>query len=905
MNHPKRTAPKETRGAWLYRQLLRAYPKDFRCRFGGAMLQLFVEKRRDTQKRRSKIEAFQFWVATFRDLLGSAAALRLERRFGNSQRGRAARAPHGDRGETMTTAALDLKFTFRSLRKNLGFAALTVLTLSLGIGANSAIFSVISAVLLNPLPYPDPDRMVVVWENDRLRGTDKEAASAPDYLDFAASVTTLRPLAAYRRQTASLTSSDAEPERARIVAVSQDFFQYYGRQPALGRTFTASEGEIGGPEVAIVSHQTWNRRFGGSPAALGQSIQIDGVEHEIVGILPAGRLSLGDGDVWVPLRLSASSNRGSHNLVLLGKLQPGVDLNAAQEELSTLAKGLEEKYPDDNLGRGVLVNQLQEEVVGDARPALLVLMAAVGLVLAIACANVAGLLLTRSAARRREIAVRTALGAAGSRLVRQFLAESTVLAGLAGILGLALAYAGTRLLAALGPADLPRLEDVAIDWRVLLFTAGVALATAFMFGLFPVVHVVKIDLTSSLQRGGRADIGGHPLLRRLLVAAQVSLAVMLLIGSGLLVRTFWKLQTADAGFADKEVLTLDLQLPASRYPQAFSEYPNWTRVIAFQDQLLDRVSALPGVRSASLAVNHPLREGWTTRFQIEGRPEVPEGQLDEANIRPVSPDYFETVGIRLLRGRVFTPLDRVDSPEVVLVNEAMVRQHFNEAEDPLKKALLFWGKRRQIVGIVEDVHFHGITLPSTPAMYAPMAQVPLGGFSVLVRAGAEPLKLAGPVRDLVWSMDRDLAVSGVSTLRQVFSESIARPRFNMLLLAIFAGVALTLSMIGVYGVMNHAVTSRTREIGVRVALGARRGDIFRLVLRGGMGVAAIGALTGMAVAALLSRFIRGMLHGVEATDWVTFSAVAGLLLLTALLACVAPARRATRVDPLTALRHEG
>ncbi|MGH8246771.1 MAG: ABC transporter permease, partial [Gammaproteobacteria bacterium] len=590
---------------------------------------------------------------------------------------------------------------------------------------------------------------------------------------------------------------------------------------------------------------------------------------------------------------------------VIASLKPGMTLEHARADMTGVAAQLEKKYPDDNLGRGVNLMSLREQTVGTIRRALLILFGAVLVVLLIACVNIANLQLARAMERAKEVAIRSALGAGRLRLVRQFLTEGLLLTLVAGVLGLVLAFWGVDILVALAPQNIPRVESVKIDFRVLAFTSLISIVTGVAFGLVPALDSSRRDLQNSLKEGGHVagSVPRRQRLRDLLAVSEVALSAVLVIAAALLIKSFWLLQQVDPGFKPDNVIKVELQLPASKYRQVFGEFPRWPQVSQFYRELLERARSLPGVESAALAHNHPLDPGWTTRFRIEGRPAVAPGQQDEVRIRPVSPDYFKTVGIPLLRGRLLTEQDHIDAPAVVVINESMARRYFPD-ENPVGKKVGYFRVTCDIVGIVGNERFGGLGLDVPPAIYPALQQTPFGSVSLLVRSPVEPAQIAPALRREVLALDRDLPIFRIALLENLLSSSIAQPRFNMLLLGLFAGVALVLALVGVYGLLNYSVSQRTHEIGVRMALGAQSGDVLRLIAGRGMALMAIGVALGLAGAAVLTRLMSTLLFGVTATDPFTFAGVAIALGVVGLCASYIPARRATKVDPLIALRYE-
>jgi predicted permease len=819
----------------------------------------------------------------------------------------------------------DLRYALRALGRSPAFTGVAVLTLALGIGANAAIFSVVDGVLLRPLPFRDADRLVVLWETDRNSGTTREPASVPDFLDFREQGTRVRDLSAFIPLEANHLPEAGDPSRLAALAVSHGFLRTVGVRPLLGRGFTEREDQPGGPAVAMLGERLWERQFGRDLGVLGRAIRLNGRPHTVVGVLPAGTdfgvlqvlssaayggsfADRGDRvevDVWLPLQPSSTpEDRDTHPAFVLGRLADGATPAAAQQEMAEVAARLEAAYPV-NAGRGVHVEPLREVVFGPVRPPLLVLLGVVGLVLLIACANVANLLLARGAVRAREVAVRSALGAGRRRLARLFLVESLVLTLLGAGAGVLLAHGGLRALKGLAPPDVARLDEVSIDGRTLLAALLVSVAVGVAFGMLPLAQARRSDLQTSLRgeagRGGTAG-RGRARLRSCLVAAEVAMAVMLLVGAGLLVKSFWRLLRVDTGFAAASVLKAEYQLPEDRYPRDYARWPDWRETHRFNDGLLERVRSLPGVESATLAGVHPLSAGFTNSWAVVGR-EAEAEDWPEIPVRQVAPEYFGTLGVSLLRGRLPGAEDRTDAPPVAVVNEAAVRRFFPR-QDPIGQRVSLWGADRTVVGVVENERFHGARESAPPALYLPLAQAPTGGGSVLLRVRGDPMALANPVRAAVRELDPGLAVFGVEPLERTFARSVGQERFTTLLTGLFAALALVLATVGVHGVLSYSVAQRTREIGIRMALGAERDRVVRLVVAQGLAPAAAGMALGVAGAAGLSRLLASLLFGVSATDAAVFGGVVAVLACVTLLASWLPARRASRVDPASALRSE-
>ena len=818
----------------------------------------------------------------------------------------------------MTTLIQDLQYGFRMLLKHPGVTAIALITLALGIGANTAIFSVVNAVLLSPLPYREPDRLVSIWENVPTHG--RWRASPANYFDWKKQNTVFEDVVAYGASAMTITG-DGEPELLYGARVHSGYFAVVGVEPVLGRSFAAEEYETGKGQVVILGHAFWQRRFGGDKSIVNRNITLDGRSYTVVGVMPpgiypvrptpTGKISFDEPHqaFWLPMSFEPgwAAVRGAHVLGVLARLKPGISIQQATAEMDAIGARLAQEHAE-NRGEGIIVNQFMNEVVGDVRPALYTLLGAVGLVLLIACANVASLLLAQHAGRNKEIAIRAALGAGRARLVRQFFLEGLLLSLFGTVAGITLAALGTRVLLQFVPEGVPRLAQVSLDLRVLGFTMLIALGTCLIFGLVPAWQASKPDLQTALEQSGRTSGPGAGRLRfrQMLVVFQVSVAVMLVIGAGLLIKSFWLLQRVDPGFQAEGVLTAGFILPHTKYSE-----PNL--INNFHKQLLEKISAIPGVKTATIAYDSPLHSNWTDSVEIEGRV-LPAGSRPEsANFIPVGPDYFDTVGVKLAAGRKFTSLDDQDHPGVALVNESFVK-HFFPNENPIGRRIRpgppgrIWDQQKlmsfEIVGIVRDVKLAGLDAPSEPAYYLPASQAPLDDMTLLVRTTIDPLSIVGAVRQAVWSVDPNQPLSDIKTLEKVVDDSVAQRRLNMMLMALFGGLAMLLSAVGIYGLLSHAVTQRTQEMGIRMALGAQVGDVLKLVLRQGMTLALAGVAIGIAGAFALTRLIRGLLFGVQPNDAMTFVVVAGVLTIVALVACYLPARRATKVDPLIALRYE-
>ncbi|HEV3471346.1 MAG TPA: ABC transporter permease [Pyrinomonadaceae bacterium] len=801
----------------------------------------------------------------------------------------------------------DLRYGVRTLLKNPGFTAVAVVALALGIGANTAIFSVVNAVLLRPLPYRDPDRLVMVWEDNTKGGYPRNTPAAANFLDWREQSRVFEGMAAIANQSFALTGA-GEPERIDGRRVSASLFPLLGVEPLLGRVFLPEEDQPGAGRAVILSHGLWQRRFGSDPNITGKALTLNGESHTVVGVMPAHfRFPAREDELWVPIAFTneQAANRGTHYLQVVARLRPGVTVEQAQAEMSAIAARLQEQYPSQNTGVGAAVVPLHEQLVGDIRPALLILLGAVGFVLLVACANVANLLLARAAARHKEIAVRVALGASRMRLIRQFLTESLLLAAVGGLAGLLLSLWGVNLLRAFIPESISQVGAVSIDAKVLGFTLLVSLLTGLIFGLAPATQASNFNLNETLKEGGRDSSAGSRgnRIRAVLVVAEVAVSLVLLIGAGLLINSFLRLRSVDPGFRADNLLTMRIVLPELKYPDQ-------ARRAAFYAEALRRIEALPGVESAAVTNWIPLvRQGDSNSFTVEGQPDPGPGRSPSVATRVVSPRYFDTMGIQLLRGRQFGEQDRADSPPVVIVSEAMARRSWPGA-DPVGKRMKMGGYNSdapwmEVVGVVKDVRQFELTAEPRPQIYLHYEQPAFFRPSnLVVRTGADPLGLAATVRKTVWEIDKDQPVSNISTMEDVLSESISRQRFSMLLLGIFAGVALVLAAVGIYGVMSYSVAQRTHEIGIRMALGAQAADVLKLTVGQGLRLVLVGVAIGLAAAFALTRLMESLLYGVSATDPATLVTISLVLITVALLASYVPARRATKVDPLTALRYE-
>ena len=804
----------------------------------------------------------------------------------------------------------DLRDALRSLRKYPVFTTVVLLTLALGIGANAAIFSVVNAVLLRPLPYQDADRLVVIWGDLHRPGVNEIPASAGEFADYRDRSHAFEHIAIYDTLGFNLTGS-GEPERLEGAIVSASLFPLLGASAQIGRTFLNAEEQPGREQIVLLSHALWTRRFNADPAILGQIVALDGRPVQVVGVMPASFQYPDPGiEIWKPILLDADAlsddNRGSHGYTALARLKPGVTLAQAQADLAGVTATFKAEHPGNyRSGFSARPRLLREEIVGDTARPLLILLGAVAVVLLIACANVSNLLLARAASRRREIALRTALGASRGRLVQQLLTESVLVAVGGGAIGLVLASWGVDLLIAAAPDTIPRLREIGVDRRVILFTAIVSLGTGLLFGIVPALRASGTPLNDTLKDGGRSAGATHGRAGRLLVIAEVALSLVLLVGAGLLVHSFARVHKVAPGFDATGVLTLRLSLPESRYT-------TFQKGDAFFDDLFTALRTRPEVGAVAAATPLPFcGVGGSRTFHIEGRePKRPEDQAEE-QLRIVTSGYFETMKVPVAKGREFTDRDISSGPRVAVVNEALARKHWPD-DSPIGKRVAFSRNEPQwyeIVGIVGNIKHRGLDAADRPELYVPYRQPLFASWTVrpmyvVVRTTADPLAAAATVRREIARIDRDQPISEVRTMEERIGRSLAGRRFNMVLLASFASLALTLAGIGIYGIAAFSVTERTHEIGVRLALGAQRRDVMKMVLAQGLAMTVIGTAIGVVSALLLARVMSSLLFGVSAADPVTFAAIPVLLAAVAFVACYVPARRATRVDPLVALRTE-
>jgi putative ABC transport system permease protein len=806
-----------------------------------------------------------------------------------------------------TTIGQDIRYALRTLRQSPGFTLVAILTLALGIGANTTIFSVINAVLLRPLPYSHPDQLVLLAEH--WPAFPILSVSYQNYKDFRDQSSSYEAVAAIQPISYTLTGSN-EPERVDGMMISASLLPMLGIQPTVGRAISPDDDRVGGAPVALISYALWQRRFSGSREVLGKSLTLDNNPYTVIGVLPAGFQILKSADVYLPLEPWAHTlpdDRSWHTGIRpIARLKSGATLQQARNELQTIAKRLEHQYPETNTNVESLVLPLHGQMVSNVRPALLTLLVAVGLVLLIACANVANLLLARATQREKEVAIRTALGASRGRIIRQLLTESILLSLAGGALGLALAALGLDSLLRLAATSVPRAEGIGLDPTVLAFTAGLAILTGILFGLAPAFQSSRLDIRDQLNQSGRGSTGGshHQRLRSVLVVAEVAISMVLLIGAGLLIRSFARLQAVEPGFRPDHILMADV-------PISLTVYAKPEQQVAFFDRLLERIRALPGVKAVSAASTPPVSgQGMVIHFNIQGRaPKTPHDYI-LAGYRVVGPGYFETLGIPLLAGRSIEQRDSLTAPSVVVLNQAMARKFF-PGENALGKHLQIGETPdtsipfMEVVGIVGDVK-QKLESDAKEEMYVPYMQpvLPLFGLTVALRTSQDPSAMTSALRSAILDVDKNQPLVNVRTMEQSISNSLDEQRFRTLLLGLLAGLALVLSAIGVYGVMSYSVSLRTQEIGIRVALGAQWRDVFSLVITRGFALVGAGIVIGGIASWLLSRLINQFLFGIRAGDPLTFFGVAAMLVVVAFLACYFPARRATKVDPIIALRYE-
>ena len=816
-------------------------------------------------------------------------------------------------GGLFETLGQDIRYGMRMLAKHKAFTSVAVVTLALGIGANTAIFSVVNELLLRPLPYRDAERIAMLWEVTP-EGRRQNTTSRANFRAWRSQSTNYEYLAAFSDQRFNLTG-DGEPEELSIQLASSDFFKVLGVEPIVGRTFLPDDEPVGKPPVAVLSYGLWQRRFGGQSSVIGQPITLNGIKFTMIGVMPPNfqfhiKHRSGTGrpaELWtvLPMPSGGTANERGRFLSVVARLKPGVSLEQAAAELRTIATRLSDEAPQFNKNYSAEVLPLREQFFGSVRRPLWLMLGAVAFVLLIACANVANLLLSLATTREKEIAVRAALGARRLRIVRQLLTESLLLALLGSALGLGFAWLGIKALIAISPGDLVNLQTVGLNLTVLLWTLGVSLLTGIIFGMAPAFHISRLNLNDSLKEGGKsesAQASGSRRLRSALVVSEIALAVVLLASAGLLIRSFVRLQQVDRGFDTENILTMVIRLPAAKYP----EDPH---IITFFNQALERVRHLPNVRSVGMVNFLPLYGGLgsSTGFKIEGRPEPPPGQGPGTDVRVADAGYFQSMGIPLLRGRNFSDAEQREPRRVILINEALARKHF-PGEDPIGRRLdvaMFENPTpAEIIGVVGNVRYDSLIDESPPAVYFPLPDLAYPFMSLVIRTEGDPAALAPSVQREIRAVDPNQPVSDVRTMAQVMSEWVSRSRFNTLLLGLFAALATLLSAVGIFGVMNYSVALRTREIGLRLAVGAQPRQVLVLILKQGLLLTIFGIVLGLVAAFALTRLLSGLLFGVGAFDATTFSTISLLLVVVSLLACYLPARRAMRIDPLQALRYE-
>ena len=811
----------------------------------------------------------------------------------------------------------DIRFGLRTLVKTPAYTVVALIALALGTGANSAIFSVVNAVLLRPLPYAEPDRVAMVWGNNLNLGDNKFALSMPDYKDYRDQNGVFEQLACFAYDDLNLTSGEV-PLHLQGTMVSANFFDTLGVKEATGRLFSPDDGRPGAERVVVLSNGLWKRQFGGGQEILNQTVTLNGSSFTVIGVTPAEFQSPEKGDeAWIvmsldggdPVRIPSTAspealqNRAVRFLKAIARLRPGVAIEKAQNEMMSLASQLEQQYPNTNARLHLNIVPITEEVVGDIKPALVRLLGAVGMVLLIACANVANLLLARAAARQKEIAIRLALGAGRIRLIRQLLTESILLGLLGGVLGLGLAFIGIKVLLAINPPNVPRLDEINIDGRVLGFTLLMAILTGIIFGLIPALQATKPDLNETLKsEGARGSTGGlhKQLVRSALVISEVALTVILLIGAGLMIKSFLALQNIKPGFNPDNVMTVQVNLPTTKYSSKQA-------MASFYDRALKRLETLPGVEAVGASLVIPLMDRRTsTRFTIDGRPPATPDERLIANFRPISHDYLRAMGIGVLSGRAFTEQDRDQSPPVAIINASFKRRYF-PGDDPVGKHLTRASDKisREIVGVVDDARDTDLKdADPGPALYTPYQQTPYPFMGLAVRTSARPESMTSAIRSALMEIDSAQPIYDAKTMRQRVDEAVSQPRLYATLIGVFAGVALALAAVGIYGVLNYSVNQRRQEIGIRMALGAQPGHILKMIVGQGMTMAVIGLGIGVVLAYFLTRYLAGLLYGVGVNDLTIFIGIPLLLAIVSLLSCYFPARRATKVEPMIALRAE-
>jgi len=884
--------------------LLLLYPRDFRAEYGDAWLEAARERARSHYSPGRRFRRSALVLFLLKDTLEE---LRAGWRTPSRGTGQGSRDPapasspsSPERTPIIEPVLDDLRFAFRSLRKNPGFAAVAVLTLALGIGANTAVFAVVDGVLLEPLPYPQPDDLVILWQTDEDDGDLEVPWSVQDFRDMASATRGFQAAAGYTWLDETLTGL-GEPELVYAVGVTGGLLEVFGTPPVLGRDIREAEALDGGPRAAVISHAFWTERLGGDPEVLGRTLELSGVPHEIVGVAPEGFAYPSRAGLWIGGRWPEESHpRDRHFLRAVGRLSPGTDLRQAQAEMDGIAARLEEEYPGSNRARGIHLRSLTEHTVADARVGLYVLLGAVGMVLLIACANVANLLLARGSTRVGEIAVRSTLGASRGALVRQLVVESFVLAAVGGGAGLAVAAGGLRLLQAVSPGRIPRMQNVGLDPTVVLFACVVALLVALAFGLFPALRLTRASVASVIRHGRDQDlqVRRRGLARGGLLAAEVGLSLVLLLGAGLLIRSFAKIRSVELGFDPTDVMQFTLTLPPARYDAE--------QTVTFFRTLEERVAALPGVEAVGMNSGSPMGRSHTTiSFTIPAQEAPAPGDAPVWLVRMATPGYFASLRIPVLRGRGIEPTDGPGSPRVVVVSETAARRYWPQG-DPVGENILMNPEEPPwtVVGVVGDVRSFDVTTDIYPEAYFPHAQWTRNTMTVeILQAGASP-GFPDSLRDIVREMDPNLPLYWMERLQDRVDQSVASDRFYLILIGTFAGLALVLASVGLYGVVAYLVSLRTREIGIRVAMGAEGAEVLKLVVGQGLGPVLVGLAAGLGVAFAGARVLGSLLYEVAPLDPLTFATAPLLLLAVALVAMVAPARAATRISPTEAMRVE-
>ncbi len=899
-------------GAWI-RFLIGAFPPDFRRDYGPDLLGAFLDQRDETvtaaRSRLTAVVAVALTTITTSWRLVRAGMAERQSRAGRKRRSQ----PQRRKEPMVTTVLADLRYAIRGHLRRPGFALITIGTLALGIGASTAIFSVVNGVLLRPLPYHNPLQLTSIQVNSGIGGSDGfYDLSEPEFLDFSTQISSFSQAAGYSGTEVTLGDSVA-PRRIRILRTTANLFPLLGVSPLIGRTYAAEEDRPGGPRVVVLSYGMWQSEFGGDPDVVGRSVTIADQPVPIVGVMPAGfEFPTPGWDAWAPLQLDRENpwERNNHYLPTIARLAPGATLETARNEIDVLAARSTADYPDyyPNTGLRVRLQSFQDSMVGTAKTPLYILLGAVGFVLLTACVNVANLLLARGETRKREIAIRAAIGASGGRVSRQLLTESLLLAGVGGIAGLAVAVVGVDALLAGGPDSVPRLGEIRIDRLVLAFSLAIAIATGVLFGAVPALHAARQDVQEVLKEGGGARGGtrsGHA-LRRSLVATQVTLAVVLVTGSGLMLRSVLNMYNVDMGFDTENVLTFRLNPSPNKYNTQ-------ELAVAFHRDVLQRLNALPGVISAGATYSLPLTSGannWS--IIIEGRPVANVGEAPADLVQRVTPEYFDALGLTLVRGRLFTAADDAEAPPVVVISEQMAEKHW-PGEDAIGKRMKVFVARwpwMEVIGIVRDVRHVAPSQEPRPRWYVPHAQAYVSAYSsplpmtVAVRSDTDPTQLMGSIRALIAEFDSSVPISSIQTMEQIFAGAVAGQRFVTTVLTLFGFLALFLAVIGVYGVISYAVSQRTHEIGLRLALGAQGKSVLVQVVRDGLRLSLGGVAIGLVGAIALSRGFGSLVFGITPTDPATYASVAILLVVAAIGASLLPAHRASRVSPMVALRDE-